>query len=59
VSQAVLGLTFNWGALMGGAAAAGHVPWPVVLPLYAGCVCWTMVYDTVYAHQVKIVVLCT
>jgi 4-hydroxybenzoate polyprenyltransferase len=21
------------------------------LPLYAGCVAWTMVYDTVYAHQ--------
>ena len=49
----MLGLTFNWGALMGGAAATGQVPWAIVLPLYCGCVCWTMVYDTVYAHQVR------
>ena len=32
--QAVLGLTFNWGALLGGTAATGAVPWSVVLPLY-------------------------
>ena len=25
----------------------------VVLPLYAGSVCWTLVYDTLYAHQDK------
>lgn len=50
--QLVLGLAFNWGALMG---------WPAVhsgifglehsLPLYASGVCWTLVYDTIYGYQ--------
>jgi 4-hydroxybenzoate polyprenyltransferase len=51
--QAVLGLTFNWGALMGLAATHGALmAWPVALPLYAGGVWWTLLYDTIYAHQV-------
>jgi 4-hydroxybenzoate polyprenyltransferase len=48
-----LGLTFNWGALIGWSAVAGSVNWSVALPLYAGGVCWTLVYDTIYAHQVR------
>jgi 4-hydroxybenzoate polyprenyltransferase len=52
--QAVLGLAFNWGALLGWSAVAGTVSWPSALPLYAGGVCWTLVYDTIYAHQDKI-----
>ncbi len=48
--QAFLGLTFNWGVLLGWAAASGVLAWPV-LPLYLGGFCWTMVYDTIYAHQ--------
>lgn len=52
--QAVLGLTFNWGALLGWSAVAGAVNWSVCLPLYAGGVCWTLVYDSIYAHQDKI-----
>ncbi|CAE6446508.1 unnamed protein product [Rhizoctonia solani] len=51
--QSVLGLAFNWGALLGWSAVAGSVDWSVCLPLYAGSVCWTMVYDTIYAHQDK------
>ena len=51
--QAVLGLTFNWGALLGWAAVHGSVCLPAVLPLYAGCFAWTLVYDTIYAHQDK------
>ncbi|KAG9073447.1 Para-hydroxybenzoate--polyprenyltransferase, mitochondrial precursor (PHB:polyprenyltransferase) [Ceratobasidium sp. UAMH 11750] len=51
--QTVLGLAFNWGALLGWSAVAGSVDWSVCLPLYAGSVCWTMVYDTIYAHQDK------
>lgn len=51
--QVVLGLTFNWGALLGWSAVAGAVDWSVCLPLYAGGVCWTLVYDTIYAHQDK------
>ena len=48
--QAWLGLTFNWGALLGYAAATGRVEWPAVL-LYASGVFWTLGYDTIYAVQ--------
>ncbi|KAL5527170.1 hypothetical protein ACEPAG_5961 [Sanghuangporus baumii] len=51
--QAVLGLAFNWGALLGWSAVAGSVDWRVALPLYAGGICWTLVYDSIYAHQDK------
>lgn len=51
--QGVLGLTFNWGVLLGWSAVAGTVQWAVALPLYAGGVCWTLVYDSIYAHQVS------
>ncbi|HYE48549.1 MAG TPA: 4-hydroxybenzoate octaprenyltransferase [Azospirillaceae bacterium] len=48
--QAFLGLTFNWGALMGWAAVTGGLDTPALL-LYAGGILWTLGYDTVYAHQ--------
>ncbi|KAF8077318.1 hypothetical protein N665_1046s0006 [Sinapis alba] len=51
--QAFLGLTINWGALLGWAAVKGSVEPAVVLPLYLSGVCWTLVYDTIYAHQDK------
>lgn len=50
--QFFLGLAFSWGALMGWAAAFGSLGWaPVVL--YIGGICWTIGYDTIYAHQDK------
>ncbi|XP_031374259.1 4-hydroxybenzoate polyprenyltransferase, mitochondrial [Punica granatum] len=51
--QAYLGLTFNWGALLGWAAIKGSLEPSAVLPLYLSGVCWTLVYDTIYAHQDK------
>ncbi|KAE8239868.1 hypothetical protein A4X13_0g8031 [Tilletia indica] len=51
--QLVLGLAFNWGALLGWSAVAGSSAWDVTLPIYAGTICWTIVYDTIYAHQDK------
>lgn len=48
--QAWLGLTFNWGALLGFAAQTAHLALPALL-LYAGCFFWTLGYDTIYAHQ--------
>ncbi|KAL3529556.1 hypothetical protein ACH5RR_008878 [Cinchona calisaya] len=51
--QAYLGLTFNWGALLGWAAIRGGLDLVVVLPLYMSGVFWTLVYDTIYAHQDK------
>ena len=50
--QAWLGLTFNWGALMGWAAVAGGLGAPA-LALYAAGIAWTLGYDTIYAHQDK------
>jgi 4-hydroxybenzoate polyprenyltransferase len=51
--QAFLGLTFNWGALMGWAAIRGEIDPPALL-LYIGSIFWTLGYDTIYAHQDKI-----
>ena len=51
------GLAFNWGALLGWSAVTGAVNWGVALPLYAGGFCWTLVYDTIYAHQVRLQLL--
>jgi 4-hydroxybenzoate polyprenyltransferase len=48
--QAWLGLTFNWGAPLGYAAATGHLGWPAAL-LYASGIFWTLGYDTIYAIQ--------
>jgi 4-hydroxybenzoate polyprenyltransferase len=48
--QAWLGLTFNWGALLGFAAASGTIEAAAVL-LYASGVFWTLGYDTIYAVQ--------
>src|SRR5262249_12147565 len=50
--QAFLGLTFNWGALMGYAAATDRLDRAPLL-LYAAGIAWTLVYDTIYAHQDK------
>lgn len=50
--QIVLGLCFEWGALLGWSAVAGAVDWHVAGPLYAGCVAYCVAYDTIYAHQV-------
>ncbi|CAM9407312.1 unnamed protein product [Discosporangium mesarthrocarpum] len=52
--QAVLGLAFNSGALVGWAAVHGQVSWQHALPLYGAGVCWTLVYDTLYGHQDKV-----
>ncbi|MCB1529543.1 MAG: 4-hydroxybenzoate octaprenyltransferase [Rhodospirillales bacterium] len=48
--QAFLGLTFNFGALMGWAAVTDDLRLPALL-LYAASIFWTLGYDTIYAHQ--------
>lgn len=48
--QFFLGLTFNWGALMGYTAINASLS-PAALLLYAAGVFWTLGYDTIYAHQ--------
>ena len=50
--QAWLGLTFNWGALLGFAAQTGRLDVADGM-LYAGLFFWTLGYDTIYALQDK------
>ncbi|XP_063899424.1 4-hydroxybenzoate polyprenyltransferase, mitochondrial [Helicoverpa armigera] len=51
--QIFLGATFNWGALLGYSAVTGALDLSVCGPLYVGALAWTVVYDTIYAHQDK------
>ena len=46
-----VGITLNWGVLLGWSAVYGHVTFTTLL-LYVACVLHTMVYDTIYSHQV-------
>ena len=51
--QLFLGITFNWGALLGWTAMTNNISIYSIV-LYIGCVFWTIGYDTIYAHQDKI-----
>jgi 4-hydroxybenzoate polyprenyltransferase len=48
--QAVLGLAFSWGALVGWTATFARLDWPAIA-LYLAAFCWTIGYDTIYAQQ--------
>ncbi|MCB1591114.1 MAG: 4-hydroxybenzoate octaprenyltransferase [Alphaproteobacteria bacterium] len=48
--QAFLGITFNFGALMGYTAVTETLSLSCVL-LYLAGISWTLGYDTIYAHQ--------
>lgn len=50
--QLFLGLAFNWGALMGWAAVRHDLAAAPAI-LYLAGICWTLGYDTIYAHQDK------
>lgn len=54
--QAVLGLTFSWGAIMGFPALGVDLlaNWNALgaaTALYTSCIAWTVLYDTIYAHM--------
>jgi len=48
--QVVLGLAFNWGALVGWSAVHGSLSLAPIL-LYLAGIAWTLGYDTIYALQ--------
>jgi 4-hydroxybenzoate polyprenyltransferase len=50
--QLFLALTINWGALIGWVAVKDEMSLATLM-IYVACVCWTMGYDTIYAHQDK------
>lgn len=54
--QAVLGLAFSWGAIMGFPALgvdllANHDALMAAGALYSSCIAWTVLYDMIYAHM--------
>jgi 4-hydroxybenzoate polyprenyltransferase len=48
--QAWLGMVFNWGLLVGWTQLRWD-NWDALAMLYAGCICWVIGYDTIYALQ--------
>ncbi|WVZ88425.1 hypothetical protein U9M48_034947, partial [Paspalum notatum var. saurae] len=51
--QAYLGFTINFGVFLASAAIKENLDYAVILPMYFAGICWTLVYDTIYAHQDK------
>jgi 4-hydroxybenzoate polyprenyltransferase len=57
--QLVLGYTFNWGCFLGFQAMMNdgrnilfdNEAMNIAVPLYIGCISWTIFYDTIYAYQ--------
>ncbi|EKM58175.1 uncharacterized protein PHACADRAFT_116866 [Phanerochaete carnosa HHB-10118-sp] len=49
--QAWLGFAMNWGYPVAWFAVTDNVPVHVVCAFFFGTVCWTIVYDTIYACQ--------
>ena len=49
--QAWLGLTFNWGVVVAGAAVLGTPFDHAILLLFGSALFWTLAYDTIYACQ--------
>ena len=48
--QAWLGMVFNWGLLVGWTELRFD-NWDALACIYAGCVCWVIGFDTIYALQ--------
>ncbi|AGT07541.1 4-hydroxybenzoate octaprenyltransferase [Paracoccus aminophilus] len=48
--QVFLGTAFNWGVMLAWAAHTGSMSVVPVVAWLAG-ICWTVFYDTIYAHQ--------
>jgi 4-hydroxybenzoate polyprenyltransferase len=48
--QAWLGMVFNWGLLVAWAELRFD-NWDALAAAYAGCICWVIGYDTIYALQ--------
>jgi 4-hydroxybenzoate polyprenyltransferase len=48
--QAWLGMVFNWGLLVGWSELRFD-NWGALAAIYAGCICWVIGYDTIYALQ--------
>ena len=48
--QLFLGITFNYGLILGWTAIKGHIDFAPIL-FYIGAIFWTLGYDTIYGYQ--------
>ena len=48
--QLFLGITFNYGLILGWTATKGHIDFAPIL-FYIGAIFWTLGYDTIYGYQ--------
>ena len=48
--QLFLGLTFNWGIIMGWTSIMNQISTPIII-LYIAAIFWTLAYDTIYGTQ--------
>lgn len=51
--QIVISTAFSWGCMLGYPAVGAPLQLSVVAPLFFSNFLWSMIYDTVYAHQDK------
>lgn len=51
--QAMISTTFSWGCMLGFPAVGAPLNWAIAAPLFLSNFSWSMIYDTVYAHQDK------
>ncbi|KRX09214.1 hypothetical protein PPERSA_05883 [Pseudocohnilembus persalinus] len=51
--QVVLGIVFNWGVPVGYSLMSGTIDYGIVGSTYLAGIAWTLIYDTIYAHQDK------
>lgn len=49
--QLVLGLAFNWGVIVAYLARTAQFSPEIIIPAYIAGICWTLIYDTIYAFQ--------
>ncbi len=49
--QLWLGVTFNWGVIVGYNSVSNNLFSMEMLTMYIGCILWTLAYDTVYGFQ--------
>lgn len=51
--QLLAGMVSNWGVFVGYAAILGRIDFTVCVPLWVAGICWTFIYDTMYAYKDK------
>lgn len=51
--QVMISICFSWGCLLGFPAVGAPLNLAIAAPLFFSNFCWSMIYDSIYAHQDK------